>query len=218
MNYDNTMIILTSTVVINPIKCWMFQRDANLRLTIYLKSIKEWLEKTNFKICLVENSGYTFECLNEMKEKYKDRFEIISFDEKYEALHLLYNNSKGASEIFAINYAYNKLIKNPSNKDIKYIIKITARYFIPDFYEYIENKDCLAIRQNNNDRCEMVGCHKDLFYDIFDPNLFTGHVEAVYKKRIDDVYKTNNNSVLNCKVFNIESTKRGGGDESFNTI
>jgi hypothetical protein len=215
---NNTMIILTSTININPIKCWMFQRDANTRLTIYLKSIYQWLEKTNFKICLVENSGYNFECLNDVKEKYKDRFEIISFNEKEEAMHLLYNNSKGASEIFSINYAYNKLMKNPLYKDIKYFIKITARFFIPDLYEYLENKNYMAIRQNNNNRCELVGCHKDIFHDIFNPIIFSGHIESVYKERIDRIYDMDNNKVLNCRVFNIESTKRGGADESFDTI
>jgi hypothetical protein len=215
LTYNNTMIILTSTVNVNHNKSWLYQRDMNVRLSIYLKAVKEWLEKTNFKICLVENSGYNFDCLNEYAEKYKDRFDIISFDEKEEAMHLLFNNSKGASEIFSINYAYNKLLKNKKLQNIEYIIKITARFYIPDFYNYLENKNFLAIRQNNNNRCEMVGCHISMFYNVFDPNIFHGHVESVYKARIDSITK---DKVLNCVVFNIESTQRGGANESFNTI
>ena len=57
---DNILIILTSTVNINHYKHFLHQRDPVERLNCYLKSIKQWLEKTNLKICLVENSGYTF--------------------------------------------------------------------------------------------------------------------------------------------------------------
>ena len=53
-----TTIILTSTINVNPHKSWVFQRDATHRIETYLKSILQWLTKTNFNIVLVENSGY----------------------------------------------------------------------------------------------------------------------------------------------------------------
>jgi len=50
------------------------------RLEFYLKSIKQWLDLTNFKICVIENSGYTFSELSEYTNKYNDRFEILRFN------------------------------------------------------------------------------------------------------------------------------------------
>jgi hypothetical protein len=107
---DNVLIILTSTVNVNYYKHFIFQTDPNERLSYYLKSVKQWLDKTKFNICLVENSGYTFPELNDYITKYSDRFEIITFNEFHnppEFQHLIYNTSKGASEIYSIRYAYN---------------------------------------------------------------------------------------------------------------
>jgi hypothetical protein len=73
-----TTIILTSTVNVNPSKDWIFQRDSSLRIQTYLKSILQWLTKTNFNIVLVENSGYSFDELNHEKQFYKHRFEVIT--------------------------------------------------------------------------------------------------------------------------------------------
>ena len=103
-----TTIILTSTINVNLKKCYLFQKDANSRLDTYLKSILQWLYKTNFNIILVENSGYNYNELNNEKEIYKHRFEVITFieDELEEARYLKNNNSKGASEIFSIQYAF----------------------------------------------------------------------------------------------------------------
>ena len=78
---DNICIILTSTIYVNPKKNHLCNTDPNNRLEIYLKSIKQWLEKTNFKIVLVENSGYKYPELKKYAEIYKDRFEMILFKE-----------------------------------------------------------------------------------------------------------------------------------------
>jgi hypothetical protein len=228
-NYDNlpyiskTTIILTSTVNINEKKSFLYQKDKNERIKTYLKSILQWLNKTDFNIVLVENSGYTFDELYKEKEKYRERFEVISFKENEidDAKYLMYNNSKGASEIFAINYAFNhsNLIKN---YDTNFIIKITARYFIPELESYLkkydlDNYDCLT--QNNRNRCEMVGSHIDNFSDIFNPELlneynnYDGHIENIWKYRTSLYDK-----VLVCKEFNIDSTQRGGLNKIFITI
>ena len=73
---NDILIILTCTVNVNYYKHFLYQTNPNDRLECYLKSIKQWLENTNIKICVIENSGYTFPELNEYKEKYSDRFEI----------------------------------------------------------------------------------------------------------------------------------------------
>ena len=78
---DNVLIVLTSTVNINNYKSHLQQRDPGERLTCYIKSITQWLEQTKLKICLIENSGYKFPELNEYREKYSHRFEIITFND-----------------------------------------------------------------------------------------------------------------------------------------
>ena len=228
-DYDNlpyiskTTIILTSTVNVNETKSFIYQKDKNERLKTYLKSILQWLNKTNFNIVLVENSGYQFDELNEEKEKYKDRFEVITFKENEidDAKYLMNDDSKGASEIFAINYAFNNssLIKR---YDTNFIIKITARYFIPELESYLKKYDlntydCLT--QNNRSRCEMIGSHIDNFSDIFNPELldknnnYDGHIENIWKYRTSLYDK-----ILVCKEFDIELTQRGGLNKVFLTI
>jgi hypothetical protein len=71
------IIILTTTVFIQE-KVYIYQKDPQERINTYLKSIKQWITKTNFKIIVVENSGYQFD---ELKEYLSDKFEIISFNE-----------------------------------------------------------------------------------------------------------------------------------------
>ena len=209
----NTTIILTSTVNINPIKWFLFQRDKDERLQTYLKAIRQWLTKTSLKIVLVDNSGYNYDELQLEKELYKDRFEVITFveSELEESKNLTDNPHKGASEIFAINYAFAKSkIRSPDD----FIIKITARYFIPDFEDYLKKYDlneydCLT--QNNRMTCEIVGSHVKNFHHIFRVELFlkngqyTGHVESIYEERTSEY-----THILICDPFQIEPTQTGG--------
>ncbi len=218
---SNITIILTSTINVKQNISCMYQTNRDDRKSIYLKSILQWLQHTNFKIVLVENSGDNFEELAIEKIKYKDRFEIFTFIEnELEHANYLQNTlSKGASEIFAINYAmyFSKLIKQTD-----FIIKITARYFIPELENYLSkidlhNYECLS--QYDPNRCEMVGCNYKNFSYIFNINLtnnkgeYTGHVESMYKERISTF-----NNILRCETFIIEPTLRGGHDASFSDI
>lgn len=217
---NNVTILLTSTVNVQN-KSYLFQTDKKERLNTYLKSIKKWLNNTTFNLVLVENSGYIFEELNDYLIKYKDRFEIISFEESKldEAKYLKNNNSKGASEIFAINYAFNhsKLLQNSI-----FIIKVTARYFIPELEDYLKDYDLNkydALRQNNISRCEIVGTHIKNFNKVFDLKIldengkYNGHVEAVFRYRISLL-----NNIITCKKFAIEPTQRGGLNQIFNEL
>jgi hypothetical protein len=230
---QNIGIILTSTVNVNLSKTHLFQVNPTDRISTYLKSVKQWLEKTPLRICLVENSGYTFPELNEEKEKYKDRFDIISYVENQVkgAEHVVNNVSKGSSEILSINIARtnSKVIK-----DCLFFIKITARFFIPEFYNYLlENsfdekvvydgfsKSIMGIRQNNADRCELLGCSNRLFPFIFnmclidDLHRIHNHIEAVYKHRFECI---SHDTMWICKEFTIEPTQRGGNYEVYSTI
>jgi hypothetical protein len=214
-------IILTTTVNVNLNKSHIFQKDKNVRLNVYLQSILQWLAKTNFNIILVENSGYNYEELNKERELYKGRFEVITFKESEleEASYLKGDNSKGSSEIFAINYAFhNSKIIHASH----FIIKITGRFFIPDLEEYLSNFDLNeydSLTQNNRNRCEMVGTHYKNFDFIFNKNVidnrnvYTYHIENIWRLRTS---KCDNNLV--CKEFGIEKTARGGVDQIYTTI
>jgi len=216
-----TAIILTSTVNINPNIDHLYQKNPEERISTYLKSILQWLTKTNFKIILVENSGYNFDELNNEKELYKNRFEVITFKENSieEASYLKNNISKGNSEIFAINYAFNNSkIINSSN----FIIKITARYYIDELEKYLNqfdlnNYDCLT--QNNRDRCEIIGCSYNNFAFIFniiftgDENSYDDYIEHVWKLRTSKYDKN-----LICKEFQIDKTQRGGVNCCYDTI
>jgi hypothetical protein len=214
-------LLLTSTVNIRPHKCYLYQKNKEDRIYTYLKSIFDWLIDTSFNIVLVENSGYEFKELNYLLEKYKYRFELIVYsEEELESARFLdNNNSKGASEVYSINYAYNHsyLLQNSD-----FIIKITARYFIPELQSYLSNYNLSeydVLTQNDFNRCEIVGCHSKHFSKIFDNNLldetgeYVGHVEFVYRYRCSLYPK-----IIRCKVFHIEPTQRGGTPEIYNTI
>lgn len=217
-NSSNITIILTSTINVKLNIVPLYQKDANQRLSVYLKSVKQWLEKTKFNIILVENSGYKFDELDKERSVYSERFEIITFDEKKldEAKYLEGKRSKGASEIFSISYAFNnsKIIK-PNH----FIIKITGRYFIPELESYLNEYDLsqyYCITQNNRKRCEMVGCQFEFFSTIFNIHLYNNkgkyepHIESIWHERTLQLGK-----VLVCKEFDIETTQRGGPMNKF---
>ena len=214
-----TSIILTSTVTVNPNTAWVFQHDKQSRINTYLKSVRQWLEKTNLNIILVENTGYNFDELNEEKIKYKDRFEVIVFDElKLSEASYIHNTcSKGRREIFAIDYAFNnsKIVKKSN-----FIIKITARFYIPEFETYLaehdlNSYDCLV--QNDPNRCEVVGSHitnfKSLFCKYLDNSCPKDHMETVWKNRASKYKK-----ILRCKLFSIDKTQRGGVSQQYTSI
>lgn len=230
-------ILLTTTVNVNKNKVHISQNDPTERVNIYLKSIKQWLEKTHFKIVVVENSGYPFDELKELLDKYHGRFELILFDEAkmpdsffdyYLAKCLcvptdyLYT-SKGGSEMLAINYAKasSKIMKN-----VSYIIKVTGRYFISTLEHYF-TKDIniyaySGFRQNNRSRCEIVGVHKNYFDDIFVVQgmyckkcaVYHHHAEELYEHRLSFIPE---NKVHAFPVFNIEATK-SGANYTFDTL
>jgi len=210
-----TTIILTSTVNVNPNKSWVYQSNKNERIEIYLKSILQWLTKTNFNVILVENSGYSFEELDLEKKIYQDRFDIITFNENEINENTYLNLSKGNSELFSINYAFrnSKLINEKTN----FIIKITARYFIEELEDFLKEYDLNnydSLSQSDRRRCEMVGSHIKNFKFIFNDNIYddknNGHVEGTYLERLNLL-----NNILVCKNFEIEETQRGGVNKKY---
>ena len=227
MDISNVLLILTCTVNVNPYKHYIYQTNPSDRLEFYLKSIKQWLDLTNFNICVIENSGYTFPELDEYTKKYNDRFEILTFNElnlTNGLEHLIYNWSKGASEIYSIIYAYSN---TKFKHNINFVIKITGRYFIPNFQNVLiqlniisntkhvnihyNNDMIIGLHQSNHMRCEIIGIHR-LFFNIMfdfnlsdDNNIFYPHVEYIYHNR----FKLLNN-IISLPVFKIEQTQMGG--------
>ena len=214
-NYITPTIILTSTVNVQNVT-HLFQTEPNDRIQCYLKSIKNWLYETDLNIVLVENAGYQFNELDKEKEIFKSRFEFISFNEKeLQIAEYLQTKQfgKGRHEIFAIYYAYrvSELIKTTN-----FIIKITSRYYIPEFESFLSsyNLDNFnGLTQNDENRCEIVGSHINNFTEIFSNEIYDEHVEDVFRSRMK--YFPN---ILKCKIFKIEPTQRGGVPEIFETL
>lgn len=222
-NSNKTCIILTATVTIMPNVWYLLQTDKQQRLDIYLKSIRQWLQNTHFNIILVENSGYTFPELDEEKIQYKDRFEIISYDATTlsEAAYLLNYQHKGGHELFALNYAYNNSILI---KSVIFIIKVTCRYFIPTFEEFINNienvENVHILRQNNWLRCEVVGASTSYYTALFSLHNIMDHIELLYNQRIQwlNEHVITADQIITCPVFNIEPTMNGGGNQSCDNL
>ena len=77
---------------------------------MYLEIIRLWLYNTDLKIIVIENSGYSFPELNDLKEKFKERFKLITFDynniQIKDKEFLEHKQAKGHHELYAINYAF----------------------------------------------------------------------------------------------------------------
>lgn len=218
-NSNNICILLTMTININKNINFLKLTNSNKRKSIYLNSIIRWLNETNFKIVIIENSGYDFKELENYKKEFSDRFEIISFNqsELLEANYLIGNNSKGAHEFFSINYAYlnSKLIPKS-----KFIIKITGRYFIKDLENFLNSiniDNYKAIRQYQFYRCELVGSHINNFNYIFNKDIKINN-DIVEYEWSDRINKLNKDSVIICPLFKIDPTISGGDAKIINFI
>lgn len=205
-------IIVSCTVNVHNVNT-LAMKDSNERKNLYIRSIKNWLNKTNFNIVVVENSGYLFPELQQEMIKFKKRFEIISF---IEPKNIQNEKSKGTHEIFAINYAFDNsnIIKNLNNDSL--IIKITGRYFIPELENFLnkqQQKNFDIITQNNPKQCEILGCKKSLFKFLFDKKLNyinneydNDFIEIIYQRRVASIPK---NRILRSIIFQIEPTRSG---------
>jgi hypothetical protein len=190
-------LILTTTVFVQLHKNGISHRDPFFRRDIYVTAIKQWLEKTDFTVVVVDNNGYYFPELQEQKEKYADRFQVLTFTESQvvEAAYLKNRDNKGESELYAIHWAYynSKLIR-----DSRFVVKVTGRFFIPGFADFLstvdlENSDVL--RQEDNMRFNVLGCHIKNFhilfnkYSIFRGFLHSQDVRETYKYRVNELFK-----------------------------
>jgi hypothetical protein len=224
--YKNNIVIILTTTVYHHNVATLAQTDPIDRINIYIKSFSNWLKNTSFNIVVVENSGYSFPDLKEYidMDKYKDRFEIISFNELEidETIFLDNLESKGKHELYALKYACSNsnLIKNTQPD---FIIKITGRYFISSLENFLSGyniKNYTGLRQYNSDNCEIVGFDYNNFIKYVNINKdnvdnIEDHVEDYYKRIIESM---SIERVIVCPKFMIEPTRNGGGNEFRNEL
>ena len=213
---DKICIILTCCVKpqnVNDLLMTNYQE----RLKIYLKSIKQWLEKTNLNIIVVDNSNYQFPELVEYLDKYKSRFEIVSFDitKQNDIQEIMNSKEKGRLEAYSIRYAYYN--SNLINKSL-FVIKITGRYFIHNFdkfisqYDNIENYKILLQKDN---RCEIYGCYKNLVLILFKDFKLEEYSRLEHCLEIRSKYYSNQ---IKCPYFMIENTITGTTKDNRNFL
>lgn len=209
----NPVILLTCTVNIQKHVVMTNQTNNSERLQQYLKTINQW-KNSELPIIIVENSGYEFK---ELKDKnspyYAPNIEVISYnytDYDSSIQNILKNtSSKGVHEMYEINWAYNK---SQTIKKYSHIVKVTGRYFIPNFQNILINipNNVDGIRQNNINRCEIVGSSVKEFNNIFNLNVKYHHVETEWKLRMQKLENEGKN-IYTLPRMPIEKTQRGGG-------
>ena len=130
---NDSIVILTTTVnIFNVRKIYQTSRDE--RVETYVSSILKWL-KTDFKIIVVDNSGYTFP-------------EIENGDNLCKLSYTYNNVSIPDKHAFIVQIVVRKgimkcllfimpLIIFLHLGIIKILFKLTGRYYIPDFKTHI---------------------------------------------------------------------------------
>lgn len=208
-NREKITIVLTCTVNPHNNIRTLKMKDPTQRKNIYIDAIRRWLNETSFVIIVVENSGYRFPELDHERQLFHHRFEILSFTEsernEYDLIQS--NTSKGVHEFIAMWHA---IEQSRFRDETLFWIKITGRYFIPEFENFLQTQDVqtsLALRQSNKERCEIVGAHYSIASYVFFPFEKKSRVETIYKKRISQLPTKN---TIICPVFHIYPTLSGG--------
>ena len=201
------LLLFTMTVNVGKNISSLGQISKDERKNQYLKTILNWVKSYNYDIGIIENSGYDF---TELKDMYPNLI-IISFNyNKFDkSLQNILSNidSKGIHELISINY----FLRNTNISKFSHIIKITGRYYVPNFEDLVIknlkiNHD--AIVQNDRNRCEIVGCSTKMINHVFSLNIGHMHIEHEFKKRINIL---SNKNILQLPILPIEKTRRGCG-------
>lgn len=190
---NDSIIILTTTVnIFNVRKIYQISRDE--RVETYISSILKWL-KTDFKIIVVDNSGYTFPEIENSDNlcKISYTYNNVSIPEKH--AFIANSGEKGHHEMFAIYHAYNNI---PTSWNYKNIFKLTGRYYIPDFKTHIEKipDSYHYYIQSNESMCELYGGHKDYVHNlIILPFISQKHkiLETLKKNRLEELVNNSKN-------------------------
>tara|TARA_Y100000992_G_scaffold34564_1_gene19377 strand:- start:1434 stop:2090 length:657 start_codon:yes stop_codon:yes gene_type:complete len=190
---SDTIIILTCTVKIFNVHK-VFQSDSDERLKTYIDAITKW-QNTDFKIIIVDNSGYTFPEIQR-----NDNIHILSYmyneiDLEKEYNFLLNSNEKGHHEMISIYRAFNNI---PTHWNYSKILKLTGRYFIPNFKKYVDDipENYLYYIQNRDVMCELYGGKKENVIELFKlPTIkYKRQIsETIKKERIEEIINNSEN-------------------------
>ena len=217
------VILLTCTVHTGANISHLKQRQADQRLALYKASIGRWLTETPYHIVAVDNSGYT-EPLHDLPAQ-QARYEQLGFVDGQDLVsedvgpfavsQVVSDPSKGNHELAAIRYALrNSVFIRRAAKADTWIIKVTGRFFIPEFHMYLQSLAApryLAVRQSNPKMCQMVGARKHvaakfLFRPVHKRDVM---IEDYYEARLKEAWA--HGKVLAMPPLPIPPT-RGGGD------
>jgi hypothetical protein len=135
----NNWIVLLTTAVNNFNNTMQY---SDYRKQLYNYQILQWLKRTNYKIVVVESSGYDFpDIVNERLHKVIFKFNSgLASSSQYEAQSILY----------ALNDIKNEAFYN----NCTHILKVTGRYFLENIEEHLNSqpqyKD-LYLQKHRND-------------------------------------------------------------------
>jgi hypothetical protein len=152
-------LILLTTCVYQTHKS---ENENNARKNLYIQQIKKWLDKTNYKICVIESSGYNFE--NDIKN---DRLFCVTFKIQEEC------KTSSRSESLSILHMLKKIEDKEFYKKCTHILKVTGRYFLEGIKNVLDNLDNsdihVQIHRNNSERwqnTEYFCIKKELLYEL----------------------------------------------------
>ena len=157
-------ILLTSSI--DPNNCTFLERSLiEDRKNDYLKSINLWLNKTNFDLVYVDNSGYDISFLKEEFKSYGDRIEFQSFNGNNFDRGL----GKGYGELETINYCLENSYKI---KQFNFLLKTTGRYFLSNLESSLSNinlfdYDFIAHSTNDIMYTVFFGLNIDFYTDFY---------------------------------------------------
>ena len=162
---NDTVLILTSTVNVFKVHS-LFQKNREERLKTYVTALKKWIEETNFKIIIVDNSGYDYPEFKNSESFLKLSYTYTTIDLPNDQLFLQRCSEKGQHEMFSICYAFNHI---PTHWQYKNILKITGRYFVHNFEKHIESipKEKKYFAQKQPLMCEIFGGRKEHIHNLF---------------------------------------------------
>lgn len=138
--YQDIVLLLTATVNCKDV-CFCNFNDSQERIQQYLKSLTYYLQNTNNNIVFAENSGYDiYKDLKEYLqvnlhmniEQYKNRLEILTFDDRKASI----SRGKGYGEARILKYAlYNsKFINNNYH-----LLKISGRIIVSNINNLLKH-------------------------------------------------------------------------------
>ena len=153
----NWVLLLTTSVNVG-------YNSAN-RLEQYRKSINHWLKYSNLDLYIIESTGYKFE-----EYKNNPRIFIHTFTPKIKTNRPdLFSSSQLESESILEAYKHFK----EKWKKYNVIFKLTGKYFIPNFENYMKNIPLCDIYIQNRDSwknfvaTEIFGFNKKMIYKIY---------------------------------------------------